>query len=33
MARKVYQFTLFLALTQGELNLIQHCIDNGYAEF
>lgn len=32
MARKVYQFTLFLALTQGELKLIKCCIDNGYVE-
>ena len=32
MARKVYQFTVLLALTQGILNLIQCCIDNGYSE-
>jgi hypothetical protein len=32
MARIVYQFTELLALVQGELKLIQCCIDNGYAE-
>ena len=32
MARKVYHFAVFSALNQGELNLIQCCIDNGFTE-